>query len=122
VAFGFVYRRQQLLLFGLKPMRAEHLAIFFAALLLLLGLLAGDYAGLAASVAAGVVGALAATERLRFFHLVESLPAWWRGVQRARLKRRYHVLRGGKDDAPTDPPERPDPPERRPSKDRRYLN
>lgn len=119
VAFGFVYRRQRLLFFGLTPMRAEHLSLFFAGLIVLLTLLARDFAGLAAAVAAGVIGALAATERLRIDHLGDALSAWWRRVRRARLKRRYHVLQGGKGQ----PDEAPPTPSGAPQGERkRYLN
>jgi membrane associated rhomboid family serine protease len=86
VAFGFVYRRQQLLFFGVAPMRAVHLSVFFTALV--------------AGITAGVIGALAATERLPLDGVGDRVARWWRASRRARLKRRYKVLTGGKGDEP----------------------
>jgi membrane associated rhomboid family serine protease len=114
VAFGFIYRRQQLMFFGWVNTRADRLAICLVALSLLLSLLSRDVAGLMAAVAAGGVAALAATARLRADRALDAVVEWWRGRQRARLKRRYQVLAGGKDaDAPAGDP---------PADRKRYLN
>jgi len=127
VAFGFVYRRQQLMFFGWVNARADRLAICLVALALLLSLLGRDIPGLMATVAAGGIAALAATARLRVDRAIDAVGDFWRGRQRARLKRRYQVLSGGKD-APDDPkaaagsPDSPDDAKAPPADKPRYLN
>jgi rhomboid protease GluP len=123
-AFGFVYRRQQLMFFGFVNTRADRLAMTLVGLALLLSLLARDIAGLMATAAAAGAAALAATSRLRIDRAGDAVAGWWHGLRRARLRRRYQVLSGGraKDGDQPVPPAAPPPPEERGPDRTRYLN
>ena len=122
VAFGFTYRRQQLMFFGWVNTRADRLAMTLVGLALLLSLLARDVAGLMATAAAGGAAALAATSRLRIDRAGDAVVGWWHGLRRSRLRRRYQVLAGGREAADhAAPPVTPPEDERGPDRTR-YLN
>ena len=97
VAFGFIYRRQQLLLFGVTPMKGLHLSVFFTGLWLLLAALDRDGVALAAYLAAGVAGAALVGGRVRLGDTIGRLAKAWERVRQRRLRRRYKVIPGGRD-------------------------
>jgi membrane associated rhomboid family serine protease len=122
-AFGFVYRRQQLMFFGWVNTRADRLAMTLVGLALLLALLGRDIAGLMATVAAAGAAALAATSRLRLDRVGDTVVGWWHGLRRSRQRRRYQVLEGGRDGAADAVPPATSPPKDERGPDRtRYLN
>jgi membrane associated rhomboid family serine protease len=97
VAFGVMYRREQVLFFGFAPMKGLHVALFLTGLWLLLALLAADFVAVVAYLTAAGLGVVMAEKRLPSGGWLAHLAHWDRFRAR-RLRRRYKVIQGGRSD------------------------
>lgn len=87
VAFGRIFDRTQTPVFGALVIRARTLAIFFFAWSLLASLIYMSWPGVTGTIVASAVAyALSGAD----------LVGWWYRWRRARLRRRYQVLDGGR--------------------------
>jgi membrane associated rhomboid family serine protease len=98
IAFGLMYRRQQVLFFGVAPMRGLHIALFLTGLWVLLAVLAADFVAVAAYAAAAGLGALLGTGRWSLDGVLGRIARAWERLRQRRLRRRYKVLEGGRSD------------------------
>lgn len=91
-AFGVSYGAQPLLLFGVQQIKASTCAIIFLSISGAMYLVNGDVLGFAGAAAGAAVGAIATRGAG-----LDGVRAWWEGVKKRRIRRRYKVLPGGRD-------------------------
>ncbi|HEY3351679.1 MAG TPA: rhomboid family intramembrane serine protease [Polyangia bacterium] len=95
-AFGTMYRREQVLFFGFAPMKGLHVALFFVGLWVVLALLAADFVGVVAYVAAAGLGVAMANGTLPLGRILDRLAQAREKLRLRRLRRRYKVIQGGR--------------------------
>jgi membrane associated rhomboid family serine protease len=89
-AFGAVYGNQQILLFGVQPMRASTTAYIFLGITGVMYLIDGQWLALAAAAAGAAWGTWGDQLRLTRLRIA------WDKLRLWRLRRRYRVIQGGK--------------------------